>query len=148
MSAKPHPGKPFDLDRFLPYLLNQAGERTGKKFEPAYRETHGFSRTQWRILAHLGSYGELTAATVSRRSNTEKTKVSRAVAALEDGGWLERIAADDRRAELLRLTGSGRALFDGLAEQAVAFDRALRESLGTEQAQALETMLRQLAAEE
>ena len=52
------------------------------------------------------------------------------------------------RAELLRLTGSGRALFDGLAEQAVAFDRALRKSLGAEQAQALEMMLRQLAAEE
>lgn len=136
----------FDLDRFLPYLLNQAAERTGKKFEPAYREGHGLTRTQWRILAHLGSYGDMTAAAVSRRSHTEKTKVSRAVAALEADGLLCRAeAASDRRTETLRLTDAGRALFDTLSRDALAFDRHLRETIGPDTADALEILLRTLA---
>jgi len=136
---------PFDLDRFLPYLLNQAAERTGRRFEPAYREGHGLSRAQWRILAHLGSHGEMTAAAVSRRSHTEKTKISRAVAALEGGGLLRRIApASDRRTEMLQLTPAGIALFETLSAQAVAFDRRLRAELGDEVARRLEAMLRTL----
>jgi DNA-binding MarR family transcriptional regulator len=137
----------FDLERFLPYLLNQAAEFTSKRFEAAYRESYGITRTQWRILAHLGSYGEMTAAAVSRRSHTEKTKLSRAVGTLEAEGLLQREQSpSDRRTERLRLTPAGRAIFDDLTGRAVDFDRELRETLGPERAQQLEDMLRILAA--
>lgn len=136
----------FSLDHFLPYLLNQAAERTGKRFESLYRDGHGLSRTQWRIVAHLARDGSMTAAAVSRRSNTEKTKVSRAVAALETDGLLVRSqATDDRRTESLSLTPAGQALFEIIAAQAQAFDAALRERLGPERATQLEQALRILA---
>ncbi|WP_447726325.1 MarR family winged helix-turn-helix transcriptional regulator [Sphingomonas koreensis] len=137
----------FDLERFLPYLLNQAAERTSKRFEVAYRESYGISRTQWRILAHLGSYGEMTAAAVSRRSHTEKSKLSRAVSVLEAEGLLRREQSpSDRRTERLQLTDAGRAVFDDLSGRAVDFDLELRKALGPERAKLLEDLVRILAA--
>ncbi len=137
----------FDLERFLPYLLNQAAERTGKRFEVAYRESYGISRTEWRILAHLGSYGEMTAAAVSRRSHTEKSKLSRAVSTLESEGLLQREQSpSDRRTERLQLTDKGRAVFDDLSARALDFDQELREALGKDRAELLEDLVRILAA--
>lgn len=137
----------FDLERFLPYLLNQAAERTSKRFEVAYRESYGISRTQWRILAHLGSYGDMTAAAVSRRSHTEKSKLSRAVSVLEAEGLLQREQSpSDRRTERLQLTDAGRAVFDDLSGRAVDFDLELRGALGPERAKLLEELVRILAA--
>jgi DNA-binding MarR family transcriptional regulator len=137
----------FDLERFLPYLLNQAAERTGKRFEVAYRESYGISRTEWRILAHLGSYGDMTAAAVSRRSHTEKSKLSRAVSTLEAEGLLQREQSpSDRRTERLQLTDKGRAVFDDLSARALDFDEELREALGKDRAELLEDLVRILAA--
>lgn len=137
----------FDLSDFLPYLLNQAAEATSLGFQAIYRERHGFSRTQWRVLAHLGKFGAMTAADICKASHIEKTKVSRAVAALEEEGLLARApAATDRRAEELRLTVRGREVFEELGEAALAFDRDLRERLGPAATAALVDALRQLAA--
>jgi hypothetical protein len=47
-------------------------------------------RTEWRVLFHLGRYGAMSAREISRRAGIHKTKVSRAVAALERKRFLER----------------------------------------------------------
>ncbi len=136
----------FDLEGFLPYLLNQAAEAASRSFAAVYRAEAGLTRTQWRVLAHLGRFGALTARDICRRSHVEKTKVSRAVAALEAAGLLRRDPApEDRRAELLSLTGAGRALFRRLGQRALEHDAALRAALGAEAA-VLERLLRRLAA--
>jgi len=147
MCNKPGMRTAFDLGSFLPYVLNQTAERIGKEFEPVYRDEHDLSRTQWRILAHLGTYGDMTAAAVSRQSLTEKTKVSRAVAALEERALVVRLdSAADRRTEQLRLTPAGAALFDTLSAKAAAFDRQLRDKLGPQDAAQLERLLSMLAS--
>ncbi|MCU9849572.1 MarR family transcriptional regulator [Defluviimonas sp. WL0024] len=124
-------GTEFDLEGFLPYLLNQAAETTGREFAAAYRGSYGMTRTQWRVMAHLGRFGAMTAAEICRRAMEEKTGVSRSVQALEDRGWLIRGAvAEDRRAEALSLTPSGREVYDALAAEAIRFDALLRARLG------------------
>lgn len=136
----------FDLETFLPYLLNQAAEATSLAFETDYRGEYGLSRAQWRVMANLGRFGAMTASQICRRTHEEKTRVSRSVQALADRGWLRREAvAGDRRSERLSLTAEGRAVFDRLGARAAAFDRALRARLGPEAA-ALEGLLRRLAA--
>ncbi|MCP3730319.1 MarR family transcriptional regulator [Sphingomonas sp. MG17] len=138
----------FRLDHFLPYLLNQAAERTGSKFEQVYRDTYGLTRTRWRVISHLGTLGDMTAAAISRSSHTEKTKVSRAVAALEAEGLVLRVPSTvDRRTELLQLTDAGRSLFVSLSAEADRFDQELRTALGTDIAARLEQTLRQLAVD-
>ena len=80
----------FDLERFLPYLLNQAAEATSRSFHATYRHAYGMTRTQWRVLANLGKFGAMSARDICVISHIEKTKVSRAVAALEAEGLLSR----------------------------------------------------------
>lgn len=140
------PADDFDLQDFLPYLLNQAAEATSRGFQAAYRDRYGFTRTQWRVLANLGKFGAMTARDICAISHIEKTKVSRAVAALEQAGVLARAPSPtDGRAELLSLTERGRTIFADLGGLALAFDRQLRDTLGDSDAERLVTLLRRLA---
>ena len=138
----------FDLETFLPYLLNQAAEATSRSFQTIYKSAYGMTRTQWRVLANLGKFGSMTARDICAISHIEKTKVSRAVSALEDDGLLTRtISPQDRRAELLSLTEKGRAVFADLGQRAIAYDRALRAQLGPDIAAKLDALLRRIIAE-
>ena len=137
----------FDLEEFLPYLLNQAAEATSHGFQAAYRDRYGFTRTQWRVLANLGKFGAMTARDICAISHIEKTKVSRAVAALEQGDMLSRTPSErDRRAEVLSLTPKGAGVFAELGGLAVTFDRQLRDALGQKEADKLVALLRRLGA--
>jgi DNA-binding MarR family transcriptional regulator len=141
------PKQPFDLENFLPYLLNQAAEATSQAFQAEYRRDFDLSRTQWRVMANLGKFGAMTATDICKISHIEKTKVSRAVAALEARGWLNRKAStEDRRAEILGLTETGQGVFTELGERALAYDADLRASLGGDLARSLDGTLRQLMA--
>ena len=62
----------FQLDDFLPYLLTNAAEATGRAFSAHYRDAYGMSRAQWRIMAHLGRGTPLTA--ITRGSWQARTK--------------------------------------------------------------------------
>jgi DNA-binding MarR family transcriptional regulator len=60
-----------------------------------------------------------------------KTKVSRAVKALEDRRWLRRRQSEaDRREELLQLTDLGRGIYLRIVPRAEAFEKRLLASLG------------------
>ena len=109
-------GPDFDLADFVPYLLNQAAEEASLGFQRVYKDRYGMLRTEWRVLFHLGRYGAMTATAIGRLAKVHKTKVSRAVQALEARRFLRREACeDDRRAERLSLTASGRAAFEDLS---------------------------------
>lgn len=137
----------FDLEEFLPYLLNQAAEATSHEFQVTYRERHGFTRTQWRVLANLGKFGAMTARDICAISHIEKTKVSRAVGALAQGGLLSRTPSQkDRRAEVLSLTPTGQEVFAELGTLAVGFDERLRDTIGRCEADTLVALLRRLIA--
>jgi DNA-binding MarR family transcriptional regulator len=123
----------FDLEQFLPYLLNQAAEATSHSFQSVYRELYGMTRTQWRVMANLGKFGSMTARDICAISHIEKTKVSRAVTALEAEGMLVRTPSeDDRRAEFLSLTDQGIEAYWGLGKRALEYDAQLRAELGEE----------------
>ncbi|GIL00557.1 MAG: MarR family transcriptional regulator [Alphaproteobacteria bacterium] len=138
----------FDLERFLPYLLNQAAEATSRSFQEVYRTTYGMTRTQWRVLANLGRFGAMTARDICRISHIEKTKVSRAIAALErDNLVSRRESKTDRRAEILTLTPRGEERFAELGHRAIEHDRQVRARLGPDVAEQLASVLRMLIAD-
>lgn len=141
-------GQEFDLEGFLPYLLNQAAEATSRSFQASYKAEYGMTRTQWRVLANLGKFGAMTARDICRISHIEKTKVSRAVAALEAEGLLQRATSpEDRRAEILSLTDGGRRVFRDLGQRALAYDAELRKRLGDGVAAQIDAVLRSIAAQ-
>lgn len=127
----------FDLVDFIPYLLNQAADMTSRRFESYYKSKYGMLRTEWRVVFHLGRYGEMTAKDICTRARIHKTKVSRAVHALEDKKHLKRAQSpDDRRRELLGLTATGKRVFQDLYHEAARFDaEIMSEFTQSEQAE-------------
>ena len=136
----------FDLKDFLPYLLNQAAEASSVEFQQFYRARYGMLRTEWRVLFHLGRYGTMTARDICVRARLHKTKVSRAVGALEKKRYLRRETdVQDRRAEALHLTRQGRAVYDDLCQSARRFDTAMTAQFTAQEDEILRRCLSQIA---
>ena len=128
----------FDLEQFLPFRLNRAAEFVALRFAASYRAQYGLTRPEWRTLAALGSCGRMTATEIGVHSTMHKTKVSRAVFALEERRWLKRSRdGEDRRVEHLELTPAGAAAYGELTSLARAYGAELAELLGQEGIQAL-----------
>lgn len=103
------------LDSFLPYRLNRLSETVSLDLRPVYKEMHGLNRPEWRILAALAEIGPTTATVLGAHSAQHKTKVSRAVKALEERRWITRDTnPKDNRVEVITLTKAGRKAYDGL----------------------------------
>ncbi|MCM2563110.1 MarR family transcriptional regulator [Lutimaribacter sp. EGI FJ00015] len=136
----------FDLQDFLPYLLNQAAEASSLAFQQVYKDRYGMLRTEWRVLFHLGIYGRMTAREIGQRSKMHKTKISRAVQKLADRRFLTRRPDDDdRRLEWLDLTSQGRAAYRDLREIAMRYDAGLSDKLTARENAVLRQALRKLA---
>lgn len=136
----------FDLQRFLPYLLNQAAQAQSLEFGALYKREYGLLRTEWRVLAHLGCYGQMTAKEICERTQMHKTKISRAVAKLEERRYLSREqVAHDRRAAILTLTSSGARVFEDLSEKALEFNDLEMRRLTEEESRILMSVLTRIA---
>jgi len=136
----------FDIANFLPYLLAQAAEVTSRKFEEQYKAHYGMLRTEWRVLFHLGRYGDMTAREICDRASLHKTKVSRAVHALQDKRFLLRTTLEeDRRNAVLSLTKAGQATYKKLHTAAQDFDDGLSSQLNEFELVAFRKCLRIIA---
>ncbi|MDQ2093471.1 MarR family winged helix-turn-helix transcriptional regulator [Rhodalgimonas zhirmunskyi] len=136
----------FDLVDFLPYLLNQAGEEASLAFQQVYKDRYGMLRTEWRVLFHLGRYGRMTAREIGMRSKMHKTKISRAVAKLEERRFLTRSRdLEDRRMEYLELTQAGARAYADLREVAREYDARLTAAFSSEDMAVVRRVLKRLA---
>ncbi|MCI5076300.1 MarR family winged helix-turn-helix transcriptional regulator [Oricola sp.] len=132
----------FRLDSFLAYRLDRVSEAVSRHFQPVYRDQHGMTRPEWQVLAHLGEADTLTAREIVRRTGLHKTKVSRAVSALESRRWLERNRDEtDRRIEHLALTSKGRKSYDALTDLLKAREEELLKQLGPTELQTVSAAL-------
>ena len=120
----------LELERFLPYRLNRAAAAISRGFLAVYGETYDLLVPEWRVLATLGEFQEMTAKAICQHSALHKTKVSRAVVSLEQRRWLKRVVNEkDRREELLSLTESGRKAYEDIVPRALDFENALLKTL-------------------
>ena len=137
---------PFELPQFLPYLLNRAADAASEEFQAQYRTRFGMLRTEWRVLFHLGCYGEMTAKQICEAASLHKTKISRAVRALEQKRYLSREEdKDDRRIEWLSLTRKGHRVFEDLSVAAEEYETRLLAEFSEEDEARLRESLRKLA---
>lgn len=135
------------LETFLPYRLNRLAEDVSRNFSKIYNDRFGLTRPEWRLLATLGQYGTMTATAVGLHSAMHKTKVSRAVAALQQRHWLSRTPHEaDRRIEHLRLTIAGLAAYREMVPLAKAFEAKLLAALPNADREAVIRLITQLAA--
>lgn len=132
----------FTLEEFLPYLLNQAAEASSLTFEKVYKAKYGMLRTEWRVLFHLGLYGQMTASDIGTRAKMHKTKISRAVHRLTERRMVTRDRdTEDRRVEHLTLTKAGRAAYEDLSGTAERYEATLTKGMTAAEIRALRSAL-------
>jgi DNA-binding MarR family transcriptional regulator len=139
----------LELDRFLPYRLSVLSNRISQDIARLYAEQFSLSVTEWRVLAVLGRYPDLSASEVAERTAMDKVAVSRAVASLiRDGRLKRRTHGDDRRRSVLCLSPRGYRIYDEVAPLALRFERELLARLGADEQRTLTRILDRLEAAE
>jgi DNA-binding MarR family transcriptional regulator len=123
-----------DLFRFVPFRLNRLAAEVSQGLAGVYSDQFGIDIAEWQVLATLGMREPRSAQFIVRCTRTHKSKISRAVSRLTAAGLVEGVPkAEDRRETELRMTGKGRALYERIAPEVVAYERALVAQLGKEE---------------
>jgi len=132
------------LEEFLPHRLNVLSSLVSQALTRVYGR-YGIGIPEWRVLVTLGENGVLTGKVVGAQTHMHKTKVSRAVAQLEERKFLTRRAnRADLRESFLSLTPAGRAVYEELAPSALAFMDRLAEVVAIADRPAFDRAVKQL----
>lgn len=120
----------LDLEHFLPYRLSVLSNRVSSAISREYSQRFGLGVTEWRVIAVLGRYPDLSASEVAQRTAMDKVAVSRAVTSLQAAGRLQReVHGDDRRRSVLRLSDAGYRIHDEVAPLALAFEQRVLQGM-------------------
>jgi DNA-binding MarR family transcriptional regulator len=134
----------LELQDFLPHRLNVLSSLVSQALTRVYGR-YGIGIPEWRVLVSLGQFGVMTGKAIGSRTHMHKTKVSRAVAQLEQRKLLARRAnRDDLREAFLSLTPAGRAIYEELAPRALEFTDRLSEVVAPDDRAAFDRAVRQL----
>lgn len=135
----------LDLEHFLPYRLSVLSNRVSGAIARMYSDRFGLGVTEWRVMAVLGRYPDLSAGEVAQRTAMDKVAVSRAVARLAEAGRVERTThGGDRRRSVLRLSDEGRRIHAEIAPMALSFERRLLDGMPAAEREVLFRLLDRL----
>ncbi len=145
---KEMPQNNFELEKFLPYILNVAAERTTASISNQYQNKYNLRRPEWRMLLHLARLKPNEYHTVSqlvRLTMIEKSVVSRTAKKLIALGFVERIdTPHDSRSFGLSLSRKGQRLVNRLTPIAMKHQHELMKLFSKEEAHYLYTALSKL----
>ena len=140
--------KPLKLESFLPYRLSLLSNTVSANIAATYQDKFGISMPEWRIMAILAEYADISADDVCQRTRIEKSVVSRAVARLLRRHLISReFDKRDKRRSILRLSETGLSVYDEVMPVAEAFEHKLIAKLSREERNSLSTLLDKLQRE-
>lgn len=130
------------LDRFIPYRLSVLSNTVSMSLARAYEREFDLSIPQWRVVAVLARYPDLSAVEVAERTAMDKVAVSRAVQSLLAARRLVRKNdPQDRRRSVLRLSASGRSVYTRIAPLALAYEEKLLSVLSAAERRTLDRLM-------
>ena len=133
------------LERFLPYRLAILSHSVSRSIASIYERRFGVSIPEWRVIAIVGRFPDLSAVEVAERTVMDKVAVSRAVTKLIKVGVIDRKFADaDRRRSILNLSSKGREVHDEIAPLALQMEADLLEDLTADEIAVLDTVIDKL----
>ena len=133
------------LPAFVPFRLNRLAVAVSHYLSVIYRERFGLDMPAWRVLVTVGPERGCTAQYIAGSTRMHKTRVSRAIAHLEERGLVERAAnPDDRRAMELRLSKAGRRIYHELVPLALERERALLACMNKDELRGFQIALEHL----
>ena len=145
--ARPNKGgRALILDEFAPYRIAVLGHLISERLARAYGNEN-LTIPEWRVLAVISQADAVAARDVVAKTPMDKMTVSRAVSNLEAKDLVVRQTdARDRRVYSLSLSPAGRAVYERVAAQALAFEDDLLQALSDDERKAFQTMLLKLEA--
>ena len=133
------------LAEFLPYRLSVLANTISNTLARNYADQFGVSIPQWRIMAVLGDDPGRSANELVERTRMDKVSVSRAVSRLTDAGRvLRRTDPADRRRSLLRLSASGRSIYEKIVPLARRYEKELLGQLAPRERRAQDSLIAHL----
>lgn len=137
----------LSLNEFLPYRLNNIAERLGAELSRIYQIEFGINLAEWRVLAVLHAQKTTLARDIAAYTRMDKVRVSRAVANLEEQGYISKQPSpSDSRATELRLRRKGKRLYAALVPRALTWQEGLLTGLSDDDKNELSRLLTLLEA--
>lgn len=134
------------VDDYLAALLAQASHLISSEFHEVVR-AHGFSVSEWRVLASLADGEPTSIGTLAQVAVTKQPTLTRLLDRMEEKQQVERLPHEsDRRITLVRITPAGRQTVARLIELAKAHERRVLEPFGLKRAEELKATLRRIIA--
>ena len=139
--AAPGAEHPF-VDDYLPALLALASQLISSEFHAVAR-SHGFSVSEWRVLASLAGFDAVSTGQLAQISLMKQPTLTRLLDRMVRDGHVERLDhGGDRRVTLVRITPAGGRTVAKLMDLAREHERRVLEPFGLKRAQALKATLR------
>lgn len=134
---------PF-VENYLPAMMNKASHLISAEFHDVAL-AHGFSVTEWRVLACLHGGNGYNIGDLSQAALTKQPTLTRLLARMEARGEVVRKdSPEDRRVTLVRLTAKGTRVANKLVALAREHEERVLAELGFQSASDLKRVLRQL----
>jgi DNA-binding MarR family transcriptional regulator len=120
----------FQLADFFPYLVRRFYMAVRTSVDQVHAEDYNLSASEWRTLTVLGPDRSMAAKEVVERSSMDKVSVSRALSGMTARGIVSRETDHrDKRRSVLRLTASGRAIYQDLAPRMLGLEQDLLQGI-------------------
>ncbi len=133
------------LENFLPYRLSLLSNQISRGIARTYEQRFDLGVTEWRVIAILGRFPEISATEVAEKSAMDKVAVSRAVRKLLEAGRIQRRSNNaDRRAKHLFLSTTGQAIYKAIEPAALAYEQQLLDVLDDNEKQVLDKLIDRL----
>ena len=138
-----------EIKDLISYQLHTVANLLSRGAELRYRREFGVSLWEWRTIALLGASDEpQSLGHLARAAGIDKGQMSRVVSGLAKRKLVMRDANDeDGRGVHLRLSKSGRKLYEGLIGAAAQRDAAFRSCLSAGERTVFERVLAKLAGQ-
>jgi DNA-binding MarR family transcriptional regulator len=131
----------LELDGFLPYLVNRAGQRFVADFTPSLAEAD-VDVQMWRVMSVLYTRGEQSAGRLSALTSINLSTLSRLVGRMAEKGLITRERqGEDARSVLIRLTDEGCRRTRTLIPAAIELERSATADFSEAEQSALKALL-------
>lgn len=136
-----HSNQDFDLETYVPYLLNRIGTALVDRFVGGLKEAD-LTLPMWRVMALLFSRGPTRFGVLGALSLIELPTLARILGIMSERGYVSRERSDvDGRGTVIRLSTNGRKTVESLIPWAENVARYTVEGMTEDEAEFFKRLL-------
>lgn len=135
----------MQLEEFMPYRLSYLANVIGRDLAALYTEKFNINPSEWKVMAVLSRFPDISAAEVAAHTAMDKVAVSRAVNSLIKSGHIARsYSPKDRRVSVLAFTIKGQKIYLKIEPLVLDYEQNLLAKLTVTERKNLDQLLSKL----